>query len=432
MTDLSTGMSRLSPAFQRLVHGTGANLLGKIWIMIAQLVAVPVLSKAWGVDGFGVWLMISTIPTYLALSDFGLGVAAGVDLTASMEREDTGAAVTAFQTVWSFLTLVTVAIGLICVAGAFGWAALSDQGTQGPFGRDEIAWSIAFIVMAALLSMQMSIRKIVFQATHKYALGTAVFDALYFAGSLAVLIGVFLGFGLIEAAMTQCFARLISLVLFSRLQVKREPWSRVGWKHAEKATLKRLFSPSLSALTLTIANSFGLQGVVLTIGWVFGPAAAAIFATTRMLTRIPMQFSGLLTRASLPELTRSQVAEDHALTARLMKLNMGLTLGVMIPAALALFLIGPTVISAMSHGEIVQSRLAFGLLGLAAAFCAVWTTLGTRLIAVNRQSEFAFLALGLYLACALMPYVSPNTIVPVLVALVVADAAIALKVLWVK
>ncbi len=170
-----------------------------------------------------------------------------------------------------------------------------------------------------------------------------------------------------------------------------------------------------------------LQGVVLTIGWVFGPAAAAVFATTRMLTRIPMQFSGLLTRASLPELTRSQVAGDHVLTARLMKLNMGLSLGVMIPAALALFLIGPTVISAISHGEMAQSRIAFGLLGLAAAFCAVWTTLGTRLIAVNRQSEFAFLALGLYLACALMPYVSPNKIVPVLVALVVADAVIALK-----
>ena len=172
---------------------------------------------------------------------------------------------------------------------------------------------------------------------------------------------------------------------------------------------------------------YPIDGVVLTIGWVFGPAAAAVFATTRMLTRIPMQFSGLLTRASLPELTRSQVAGDHVLTARLMKLNMGLSLGVMIPAALALFLIGPTVISAISHGEMAQSRIAFGLLGLAAAFCAVWTTLGTRLIAVNRQSEFAFLALGLYLACALMPYVSPNKIVPVLVALVVADAVIALK-----
>lgn len=426
---MPASISRLPLVFQRLVHGTSANLLGKIWVTIVQLVSVPVMTHAWGVEGFGIWLMISTIPTYLALSDFGLGVSAGVDITASMERNDTSTAVTTFQTAWSFLTVITLVIGLIAILCAFGWAAFNDGASQAPFNSEEIAWSIAFVVAASFLSMQMSIRKIVFQATHKYAMGTAVYDALYFAGSLAVLFVVFLGYGLLEAAIAQFGARLISLALFSRIQVRLEPWSRVGWECAERVTLKRLVSPSLSALSLTIANSFGLQGVVLTIGWVFGPAAAAIFSTTRMLTRIPMQFSGLLTRASLPELTRSQIAGDHKLTQRLMKLNMGLVLGFMTPSALLLVLFGPNILELVSHGDMEQTRLAFGLLGCAAAFCAIWTTLGTRLIAVNRQSEFAYLVLGVYVICAGMPYATPDVITPVLIALLIADVLVALRTL---
>jgi O-antigen/teichoic acid export membrane protein len=183
----------------------------------------------------------------------------------------------------------------------------------------------------------------------------------------------------------------------------------------------------MGAFSLTLANSFGLQGVVLTIGWAISPTAAAIFATTRMLTRIPMQFSNLLTRASLPELTRAQVSGNATLTQKLMKINFGLTLAVMLPAALILSWLGPDILHYMSNGEMSQTHLNFALLGLAASLCAIWTTLGTRLISVNRQSEFSYLALALYALSALMPFAVGKAMTPILVALVVADGLIAFK-----
>ncbi|WP_417536887.1 lipopolysaccharide biosynthesis protein [Methylophaga sp.] len=411
---------------RRLLHGVGANFAGKIWALIIQIVSVPVMSMTWGVDGFGVWLMISTIPTYLALSDFGLGVAAGVNLTAAMEQEDRETGLRVFQSVWCFLTIVTVSVGGLCIAGAAFWLSLSPLDTSGPFERVEIFKAICCIVAASLLTMQMSILKVVFQATHKYALGTAVFDLIYFIGSIFVLVTVLLGGSLWVAALVQFLTRIFGFYIFNALQKSYEPWCALGWRYANIETLKRLMSPSLSALSLTVANSFGLQGVVLTIGWVFGPATAATFATTRMLTRVPMQFSGLLTRASLPELTRSQVSKNSTLTTKLMKLNMGLTLSVMLPAALVLVVLGPLLISFVSHGEMEQTRTAFALLGLATTFCAIWTTLGTRLIAINRQSEFAFSALALYLACAVMPYVFFPNITPILITLALADGLIML------
>jgi O-antigen/teichoic acid export membrane protein len=126
------------------------------------------------------------------------------------------------------------------------------------------------------------------------------------------------------------------------------------------------------------------------------------------------------------------VSENATLTQKLMKINFGLTLAVMLPAALILSWLGPDILHYMSNGEMSQSHLNFALLGLAASLCAIWTTLGTRLIAVNRQGEYSYIALGLYFACALVPFVSSGSIIPVLIAVALADAVIAGRIFLVK
>ena len=65
----------------RVLRGVAANLYDKGVVALLQLLNIPVLTHYWGADGFGVWLMLTTIPTYVAVSDIGLGTAAGVELT---------------------------------------------------------------------------------------------------------------------------------------------------------------------------------------------------------------------------------------------------------------------------------------------------------------------------------------------------------------
>ena len=60
----------------RLLRGVGANLLGKFWVVLSQTVTVPVMLTIWGAKGYGVWLMIWAVPSYVTLSDFGFGSAA--------------------------------------------------------------------------------------------------------------------------------------------------------------------------------------------------------------------------------------------------------------------------------------------------------------------------------------------------------------------
>ncbi|MCX5480092.1 lipopolysaccharide biosynthesis protein [Kaistia geumhonensis] len=418
------------PTARRLINGFGAGLLGKVWILIVQIVLVPALTYSWGGAGYGVWLMVTAIPTFIALSDFGLGQAVAVRMTQAVARGQHNEALKAFQSAWLFLTAMTATICVAVATGAIIWQlGHPDTATaSSPFTPREISIAIALSACYAFLSLQLSIQRGIFQATHKFAVSALIVDTLFLVNGLTVASIALLGGGIIGAALGQLSCQVLGLVVATSLARKFEPWARQGIKHADMATLKSLLKPSLGALSLTLSNSLGLQGVVLTIGWFLGPAAAAAFSTSRMLTRIPLQFSGLLTRASIPELIHVKMSGNTRLWRRLLRLNIALSLAIMAPVAIGLTVFGPQILQQMSHGKLSSSHLTFALLGLAASFCSAWMALGSQLLSENRQSSFGHIALTVYLASAATPFFFRGDITPTLCALVVADLVILLRV----
>src|SRR6202000_1178180 len=91
---------------RRIVFSFLANGVGKIWVILIQLVTVPVLSVKWGPSGYGIWLMLTTVPAYIALSNFGFGTAAAVDMTQHYTRQDYNKALRTFQSAWILISFV--------------------------------------------------------------------------------------------------------------------------------------------------------------------------------------------------------------------------------------------------------------------------------------------------------------------------------------
>lgn len=409
-------LANASPVGQRLVSGFGANLLAKIWIMLVQIVSVPSLTASWGVEGFGVWLMITTIPSYLAISDFGLATAAGVDMTQSIAKDDHPSALRSFQTIWVFISTVSCGVAALIGIGFAIWLGFESDAASSTFSAQEIFGAAIFVIFGALLSAQTSVMIVVYQATHKYALGHFINGFSFPLQGAAAIIVAMSGGGFVAAAAAAACAAGIILLICSRVLARLEPWARVGTANADRATLKRLFRPSLAAFALTAANSFGLQGIVITIGWAMGPAVAAVFATARMISRVPLQFSMLAARASLPEFTRAYASGDHRLATKLMKVNLALASAVMIPSVLGLIIFGPKVLTWLSSGTMDADQMTFGLLGLAALLNVLWATHGFGLLATNRQGEYAWLVLVLYGVVAIAPFFATNLIFILLVA----------------
>jgi O-antigen/teichoic acid export membrane protein len=414
---------------RRLAGGTAANLMGKLWVVLVQIVSIPVLTACWGAEGYGLWLMLSTIPTYVSLTDFGLGTATAVEVTIKMARNDRAGALRAFQSTWVLVTAlaVLVALGVIAIGiplvggGAALW--LPDRWRQ-PFAGGPLFAAIVLMTLYAVVAMQMSLIGTVYSATHKYALGTFLRDLLVPVEGAAVITAAMLHGAIFEAAASMLLIRLCGYFAYHHGLRRLEPWFRVGWRHADRQTARRLLRPSIAAFALTAANAVGLQGVILTLGWVAGPAVVAVFGATRLLTRVPVQFSTLVSRASLPELTRSQTAGDVRATRSLIRLNLAAA-GAIAGGFLVLLLIGgPWLLAVISHGTLVAPYLLFVLLGIAGAANAIWTAAASPIIARNEQWRFAYLYMGLCAVTALLPLVLGSTdAVPVAASIAIAEFA---------
>ncbi|RYG23732.1 MAG: hypothetical protein EON93_23685, partial [Burkholderiales bacterium] len=267
-------------------------MLDKLALLAVQLVAIPLLSHHWGAEGYGTWLMLMTIPTYVTVSDFGLGAAAGVEITQRVARGDVAGALTAFQSAWGFVFAILAVIAL--ATGAY--TTLVILTVIG--GSADIAVAVLLVALYAIAAVQMTTLAMVYRATHKFARAMLISAAVICLEGVALICVVLLSGQIVEAAFAMLVVRLAgwgaTYVDLRRL----EPWVRLGIGNADLTTVRRLARPSLAALSLTLASSISLQGMVLMLGWVSGPAVAAVFSATRFLTRIPLQFSGLVVRAS--------------------------------------------------------------------------------------------------------------------------------------
>lgn len=372
----------------RMIRGVLANIYDKGAITGIQLLTIPLLTKFWGAEGYGVWLMLLTVPTYIALSDLGFGTAAGVIVTRCSVAQDYDTALTAIHSTIAFvLTAVLIAAGV--VLGYAGWLAWQGGAVAG-FGAGEIALAVVFITAYAVVVSQMSIVTIIYRGTHKFAF------AMFFAGTLILMEGGALvlvitsGGGIALAGFVYFAIRTCGYFLFVHVLRKQEPWVAIGVSRATKKVIRELANPSAAALGLTLATALILQGLVLALGATAGVATVAIFGAARTLSRAPLQLSGMVLRPSLPELTRAITAGNRELERRLTRVNVAVALLVTIPFAVLLSFYGGTLLTWVSGGVLVAPKILFVVLALACVFNATWMAFAAPLISMNRQAEFSY------------------------------------------
>jgi len=389
----------------RLMRGVVANLGDKVSILIIQLLTIPVLTAHWGAEGYGIWLMLCTIPTYIQLSDFGIGTAAGVEITQHAAKGEYNEALEILHSAWVFLICVVSVIAAAAIAYSIYIYFAASPDDAGTFGQKNLAISICVFVIYSMVATQMSLLSVVYRATNKFATSTVMSGTLFFLEGAFALGAVLCGQGLLLVTVGYLVIRLTGYVFYLAYLKRLEPWVTFGFGLARRSTLRRLAKPSFAALLLTLSNALVLQGTLLTLGWFYSPAAVAVFGAARTVSRIPLQFSGLFIRPSIPELTRAILNGNHALTRRITILNIAIALMTTIPFAVAVVSLGPTAIAFLSHGKLDAPANLFTFLLVAVVGNAVWTAAATPLVATNRQAEFSHIYAGVAICVIATPMI---------------------------
>src|ERR1700722_7582986 len=90
------------------------QMYSQILTVAQQLLLAPLLLYLWGIEIYGVWLLLSAIPIALSVSDFGLTTIAKNEMTMRVARKNQQGAIETYQSVFVMLTGIAL---IITVAG---------------------------------------------------------------------------------------------------------------------------------------------------------------------------------------------------------------------------------------------------------------------------------------------------------------------------
>lgn len=372
----------------RLARNFGALGYGQLIQIAGQLLLIPIFSINWGLERYGVWLLLFTIPTYLAASDLGLTSAATSDMIMTRAKGDTAAVTRTFAT----MRRAQFAIGLAIVAiGAAILFAIAPGIVDFAQGAAEGWAQYAALAMIAYGAVSLQQAGLVggMKAADRYASATAVQASGYGIEAVVAAVLVLAGQGILAVALGYLLVRLAVTLFVGRYLMRLVPW--IVDRHAafSVADLRRLARPALAALSLTLGMAVSIQMMVVIVGAQAGIAALPIFTTVRTVSRVGFQLTSQVSTAAMPLFGVARSTGRRGDQAALLILSVGTTLAVLIPALIVLAAIGPQVITLWTGGTIRPSNALVTAMGVVMLLDGVTLALSNILLSINRHQSFA-------------------------------------------
>ena len=393
---------------RRLLHAVGATSLGPIVTAIIQIVSVPVFLHFWGPKLYGEWLVLSAIPVYLGLTDFGFGPVAANDMTMLVARKEKDAALQVFQSAWVLTTAVSVSFGL-CV-GVGLWTLPIEQWLKVTLlSRGQVSWILCALCVYVLLDMQWTVIAAGFRCDGNYALGMLLAVIARFCTNACAIVAVVCHGSALDVALTLVAFRLIGNWAGMIVLRYKSPWLHYGNRHARFAVIKKLFRPALAYMAIPAGNSFSYQGMTIVVGAALGPVAVVMFSTVRTLTRFAYQMVDMITNSIWPEMSAAFGANNWPLARKIHRYACQASLGLSSAAILILVLFGDPIYGYWTHHKVVMDHHLFYLLLVEALANSFWFTSSVVPLACNRHERQAVVyllatALSLPVAYLLMSW----------------------------
>ncbi len=372
----------------RLAGTFSSNTLGYAVTLFVQIASVPLLIGMWGPTLYGEWLIASTIPGYLALSDFGLSSALANDMAMNASRGDHKPAIGAFQSIGVVILLIGPAVLLSLFAITSLLPIGAHMGLSLIKGRD-------FVLLTILLGAQVWFSQIhgVLQAGFRsagyYAAASAGIQVLRLADFGALAAAVLSGGGPIAAVASIIAVRIAAtgaaLVLL-RIWV---PWLTIGVMQFRWEAVKRLLHPGVMFLVFPLTTALNIQTPVLVIGMVFGPETAAVFSTARTLSRAVQQLLNIIINTIYPEVSRAYGTGDHNLIKKLYRLSVSASLWVSCLGAGLVAIAGPYLYGTWTRHTISLDPVLLDLLLLVTVCNSSWFAASVVFTATNRHARMA-------------------------------------------
>lgn len=382
---------------RRIFRGFGAAGFHQLVNITLQLGLVPIFASRWGASLYGAWLLLFTIPSFLALTDFGFGTASATEMTIRVARGQFDEAARIFQNAWAIVLALStfLSILIICAIWTIPQRLLPAQELIQP---NVFRLTSSALVLYGWTCLQAGVFFGALRAQGGFAVSTFISAFTYlFEGALAVTAVLCEG-SILLVASAYVVGRACGVTCLMIWAHLRAPWMRLGFSRMTVSGMKQLLPLAMASMTVPISLSCLLQGTALAIGAAANPIEVAVFSSVRTLTRAGVQLGGLVSQPAVPEFSAAFAHSDRQKLARIYLFTIASAGLVLAPAFGILIVFGKELVEIWTHGSIHCSPEMMLLMSSSMVLNGLWTPTSNLLQAMNRQALYAYLYLALALA----------------------------------
>ena len=380
---------------------------GKISAVIFRLIQVPILLSFLGIEDYGRWLVLYTLPSWLSLANLGFGSVAANDISIATGQGDMAKARTIFSSTLQVVIYIIIG-GLLLILPAtlfFDWENL----LQLPASRHtEILWVLVWFTLSTLLSFLGEIFQARFRAARKAHVFILLSSFRPWVELIAMIVLLQFTTRFDYLALSVLFSTLVFIVAVQWISYRAMPELSYSRSLVQKNQFRNLFRKGMAFQAFPLGNALIYQGNIIIVQLILGPVAVAIFGSVRTLVRSINQVLELINQVMWPELSILFGRGDLQKAARLHRIGVALSIGLALFFVLVLGLFGERLFSFWTGGAFVLSKSLLLLFLLPILFNSLWFTSSVIHMASNKHEGLAvryLIAMCLAVAgCALLSY----------------------------
>ncbi|MBH1986176.1 MAG: hypothetical protein I8H76_02485 [Burkholderiales bacterium] len=360
----------------------GAGAFGQAVVIVIQIFSLPLFLKQWDTATYGTWLLLSAMPSYLAMTDLGMVATAGNRMTMALGHGDRVEANRLFHSAFMFVLAMTGGAVLLSVPLALFAPVDSLQSA-------DQRMAICLLILGVLVAQFGGLSDAIFRATGRFAQAVMLGNVLRLLEWGGMMAGLYLAGTFTAVALGGLLVRVACTAVLVGVSAQGSHGLTWHWRHASMDEIKSLFKPALSFMVFPLSSALSLQGITLLVGHFFGPAVVAIFNSYRTIARVAVQATSILSNAVWGEF--SFLFGKGGTEAVRPIYRRSLMLGAAGSAALSLILYfaAPLLLELWSHGQIpFQAWPMLILLGYA-AIAGTWHVPRVLLLSTNQHIGLA-------------------------------------------
>jgi O-antigen/teichoic acid export membrane protein len=338
--------------YRAVWSGAGARAAN----ILTQVLTLYLTAHYLGGERYGIWATISTIGVWLTMANFGLGNGLTTRLSECLGKGDAASASRAISSTIAMVCVISLLFlsVLIIPAALIPWAKL--LGVHDPLAAHEVKPTVILVLLVVLSLLPLSISGAVLAGHQRSDLANLVSIVTSVLGLGMIYVATRLHVGM--PGLAACL--LAPAVLADGIQfyvARRMGYVRLSRNDLHLSEAWSMLKLGAKFLTLQVLAMFVFQSGALIIAIRFGSADVTPYAVTYRMVMVLNSVMMVLLAPLLPAYGEAFARGDLDWARRIFAKTLLILIGVWIPAALCLSIVGKRIIYTWAGSAAVPSTI---------------------------------------------------------------------------